>query len=199
MIDESDFPRDLGEKGFARRNLRVPNRISLKRLENAALHYLGRFTSSSDSLRRVLMRRALRSAHYYGSDTEEATVWVNEVVAKMKEQGFVNDRTFAEGRINSLLLKGMPLRRIRLELRKKGICEGIIDEIIDRYEEDAETIDFKAAVSLAKRRRLGPFSTILNDRNKREKDMSSLARAGFELDIIKRVMDFEAPIDFKVK
>ena len=145
------------------------------------------------------MRRVLRSAYYDGTDVAEATVWVDEVVAKMTEIGFVNDQTFAEGRINSLLSKGMPLRRIRLELRKKGICDDIIDVVVDKYEEDAETLDFDSAVSLAKRRRLGPFSTILNDRIKREKDMSSLARAGFELDIIKRVMDFEAPIDFKVK
>ena len=137
------------------------------------------------------MRRVLHSAHYYGSDIGEASVWVDEVIAKMRAKGFVNDRTFAEGRINSLLAKGMPLRRVRLELRKKGVSDDIIDEVLDKYEEDLENINYNAAVSLAKSRRLGPFSTILNDRKKREKDMNSLARAGFDLDIITRVMDIE--------
>tara|TARA_B100000686_G_scaffold328628_1_gene388802 strand:- start:652 stop:1110 length:459 start_codon:yes stop_codon:yes gene_type:complete len=144
------------------------------------------------------MRRVLRSTHYHGTDIGEATVWVDEVVARMREKGFVNDRTFAEGRIKSLLAKGMPLRRVRVELRKKGVSDHVIDEVLDKYEEDLENINFYAALSLAKRRRLGPFSTILNDRKKREKDMSSLARAGFDLDIITRVMDILKPVDLKV-
>ena len=52
-----------------------PRRVTAQYLENAALHYLQRFASSSASLRRVLMRKVDRSAQAHGTDPAEGARW----------------------------------------------------------------------------------------------------------------------------
>lgn len=172
---------------------RAPRKVSRKSLENAALYYLQRFSTSSENLRRVLMRRVWRSNAHHGGDPEEATTWVDEVVAKMQTQGFVNDRLFAEGRVRSLLARGVPLRGIRLRLREKGVAPEIIDEVLRLVEDDDGDVDFAAAVALAKRRRLGPFRLADDREARRDKDLAALARAGFGYDVARRVVDAETP------
>ena len=199
MTDELDNDRKRNSKKPSQRNLIGSTHINPKKLEVAAFHYLQRFSTSAENLRRVLMRRVLRSAHHYNTDVGEATEWVDEVVVKMQERGFVNDRVFAEGRVHSLLGRGIPLRGIRLQLRKKGVDDDIIDEVLSSAEDDAGDINFVAAIVLAKRRRLGPFSTKPNGLKKREKDIASLARAGFDIDTARRIIDAKTPGDLEVK
>ena len=50
---------------------RLPRQATAAYLENAALHYLERFASSSANLRRVLMRKVARSARAHGTDPAE--------------------------------------------------------------------------------------------------------------------------------
>jgi regulatory protein len=59
--------------------------------------------------------------------------------------------------------------------------------------DDDGDVDFTAAVALARRRRLGPFSTRADRHERREKDMAALARAGFGYDIALKVIDAETP------
>ena len=87
-----------------------------------------------------------------------------------------------------------------LEMMVRGNnLEEIIDDVLGSTEEVAGDINFVAATILAKRRRLGPFSTKPNGLKKREKDIASLARAGFDIDIARRIIDAETPEDLEVK
>ena len=195
MVEDDDPFKDdyaVPEKKAPKKR-RGPAKVTAKSLENAALHYLQRFSTSSENLRRVLMRRVWRSATAHGTDTDQGAEWVDDVVAKMVSKGFVNDRLFAEGRVRSLLGRGMPLRGIRLQLREKGVDREIIDDVLRLVEEDDGDVDFAAAVALAKRRRLGPFSLREDRDQRREKDMAALARAGFTFDVARRVIDAETP------
>ena len=188
-----DASGDKRPKKAAPKRPRGPRKVTEKSLENVALHYLERFSTSAENLRRVLMRRVWRSAHHHNTDADEGKEWVDAVVAKMQARGFVNDRLFAEGRVRNLLSQGTPLRGIRLKLREKGVASEIIDDVLNLVEEDDGDVDFAAAVALAKRRRLGPFN-MRGDRDaRREKDMAALARAGFGYDVASRVIGAETP------
>ncbi len=196
MIEDETIEEDgLDADANPRRKKRKPAKVNPKKLENAALYYLQRFSTSSENLRRVLMRRVYRSAHHHDTDPDEGAEWVDAVVAKMQTMGFVNDRLFAEGRVRSLLARGTPLRGIRMRLREKGVPPEIIDEVLALVEEDDGDVDFAAAIALAKRRRLGPFSTRGDRIERREKDMAALARAGFSYGVVCRVIDAETPED----
>ncbi|MEK9755180.1 MAG: hypothetical protein VW338_18470, partial [Rhodospirillaceae bacterium] len=106
-MEDDDHATEAKPKRAGRR---APAKVSARSLENAALQYLERFSTSSEGLRRVLLRRVQRSAHFHGTDAAEASGWVDAVIEKMQAKGFLNDRLFAEGRTRTLLAQGVPLR-----------------------------------------------------------------------------------------
>jgi len=169
---------------------RKPRKATPKRLENAALHYLARYSSSAESLRRVLMRRVNRSARHHGTDPEEGAAVVDDLIARYSKAGLLDDTRFAEGRARSLLERGVSPRAVRLRLREKGVAEETVEAVLSDLTEDKGDIEWAAAVALAKRRRIGPFRKS-GRQTVREKDLAALARAGFSYDVAQRVVDAE--------
>jgi len=175
---------------------RKPRKATPKRLENAALHYLARYSSSAENLRRVLMRRVDRSARHHGTDPEEGAAHVEDLIARYSKAGLLDDTRFAEGRARLLLERGVSPRAIRLRLREKGVASKTVEAVLLELSEDKGDIEWAAAVALAKRRRIGPFRK--SDRQSvREKDLAALARAGFSYDVAQRVVDAENATDLE--
>lgn len=161
-------------------------------LERAALHYLERYASSVAGLRRVLMRRVDTAAREERCDPAEARPWVEEVVARFAASGIVDDRSFAEGKAASLRRRGESARRISMKLREKGVDGDLIDTVLEEHDgEDGEAAEIAAACRFARRRRLGPLRDPQEREARRDRDMAALARAGFSLDIARRVLDLE--------
>lgn len=161
-------------------------------LERAALHYLERYASSVEGLRRVLMRRVDKAAREGRCDPDEAAPWVEAVVARYAEVGLVDDRAFAEGRAASLRRRGESARRIALTLREKGVDGDLIDSVLAEEDgADRTAAEFAAACRFARRRRLGPMRPPAEREARRDRDLAALARAGFSLDVARRVLDLD--------
>ncbi|MDF1792749.1 MAG: regulatory protein RecX [Thalassobaculaceae bacterium] len=159
-------------------------------LERAALHYLERYASSVEGLRRVLMRRVDKAAREERCDPGEAAPWVDEVVARYAASGLVDDRSFAEGRAASLRRRGESARRISMKLREKGVDGDLIDSVLEEEDgPDGRAAELAAACRFARRRRLGPLRDPGDRPDRRDRDMAALARAGFSLDIAREVLD----------
>lgn len=172
---------------------RPPRRPNAERLEKAALHYLERFASSEHGLRRVLERRIIRARRHY-DDLDESGLRraIDGVVEKMIRLGFVDDPRFAEMMTRSLARRGGSRRRIAATLRRKGVGADDIDAALAGLADESGDAEVKAACALVRRRRLGPFRQ--KDRTeRRDRDLASLARAGFSLDLAKRVLDLAGP------
>lgn len=174
---------------------RIPRKVSPKSLENAALHYLERFSSTSENLRRILLRRVRRSAEHHGTDPAEGAEWIEGVLEKLSRLGYLDDRAFAEGRVASLRRRGDSGRKVRGKLLQKGVAPDLVDEVMAEEEEGA---DLGAAIALARRRRLGPWRSDREQRaERRERDLAALARAGFSFDLALRVIDAPTPEDLE--
>ncbi|MHA1114431.1 MAG: regulatory protein RecX, partial [Alphaproteobacteria bacterium] len=52
-----------------------------------------------------------------------------------------------------------------------------------------EAADLAAAIAYARRRRLGPWRVAAARAERRERDLAALARAGFNYDLARRVVD----------
>lgn len=170
---------------------KTPPRITPAYLENAALHYLERFASSSANLRRVLMRKVDRSLAHHGGDRAEAALQVAAVVEKLTGLGYVNDAAYAEMKTRGLHRKGSSTRAIRATLAAKGVGGEMAEAALADLAEEVGEPDLAAAIRLARRRRLGPFRA--KDRDAfRDKDMAALGRAGFPWDLARRVVDAES-------
>jgi len=179
-----------------RRNTgRLPRRITPAYLENAALHYLQRFATSSANLRRVLMRKVQRAAEAHGDDPAEGAALVEALVARYQAAGLLDDRQYAAAKAASLQRRGTSSRAIRERLAVKGVDRDLISETVDRLH-DEEGGDLAAAAAFARRRRLGPFRPAAGRSGggaddaaaRRNKELAAMARAGFAFDIARRVL-----------
>lgn len=175
---------------------RQPRKVTAQSLENAALYYLQRFATSAEALRRVLMRRVERSAHTHGTDREAGAALVAALVARYRAAGLLDDRAYAGGRAETLHRRGVPTSGIRARLRRKGVGDDDIAAALASLDDAvAADTDAAAAVNLARRRRLGPFRAAAERTAKRDKDLASLARAGFSWDLARRIVDADTPED----
>jgi len=180
-----------------RQGQRKVRRVTAAYLDRAALHYLERFASSSANLRRLLMRRVLASAQEHGTDPEEGREWIEALIERYQRQGLLNDALYAEMKASGLQRRGGSTRTIRQKLMAKGLDGTQVDEALAGLE-GAETgeADLAAAIAYARRRRLGGFrpdrdGTGDDRRARRDKDIAAMARAGFDLDTARRVIDAE--------
>jgi len=169
---------------------RAPKPITPAGLEAAALHYLERFAASVEGLRRVLKRRVERAAAFHDTDREAATEWIAVLIAKLTANGVLNDAGFAEMKTAGLYRRGTSVRRIRETLAAKGVSRETTREALERLEGDeGGGLDLRAAITLARRRRLGPYRPPESREAKRNADLAALGRAGFSHEIARRVVD----------
>jgi regulatory protein len=170
---------------------RVPRPITPTYLENAALHYLERFASSSAHLKRVLMRKVARAAHAHGSDVAEGERMVDALVARYLGAGLIDDNAYAAQRATSLRRRGNSRYAIRSKLALKGVKAELIDETLSRLDAESGEGELAAACALVRRRRLGPYRVAPTRDAYRNKDLATLARAGFGFDVARRVLSAE--------
>ena len=167
---------------------RGPPKATARSLENAALHYLGRFAGSAANLHRVLMRRVERSARLHGTDRAQGRALVDAVVARLRGAGLLDDAAYAETRAHTLHRRGVPPRLIRHRLLQKGVDDPVVAAALETVTAAAGEPELSAAVNLARRRRLGPFRAAARAAN-RERDLAALARAGFTFEVARRVIE----------
>ena len=175
-----------------RQKKRAPRKATPKYLENAALYYLSRYATSAENLRRVMMLKVMRSARHHGTNPEDGAALIEAMIGRFLGSGLLDDGAYARARAQSLHRRGNSARVIRGKLKQKGVDDDIIAAALDARSEDTEDgedPELTAAVTLAKRRRLGPFAAQKPSQEKREKHLAALARAGFSYDVARRVID----------
>lgn len=196
--NQTEKRRDGGSDGpRGARRRRAPRPATPERLEKAAYHYLERFATSAENLRRVLMRRVERSAQLHGTDRREGEQAVSALVEKFLRLGLLDDATYARGRAASLHRQGKGARAIRMALMQKGVGEDDAAAALDALAEEAgtEETDLAAALAYARRRRLGPYRGGAPDEGaraeRRDRDLAALARRGFSYDVCRTVIEAE--------
>jgi regulatory protein len=170
------------------RERRPPKPLTATSLENAAVYYLSRFASSSGNLRRVLMRKVARATR--DSDEADAAAgarMVDAIIARYLEKGLLDDRAYAAQAASSLARRGASRFSIAGKLSQKGVEAELVDAAIETLDE-AGASEIAAACALVRRRRLGPYRAPDKRADWQQKDMASLARAGFRLDLARRVL-----------
>jgi regulatory protein len=177
------------------RPARRPPAITDSVLEKSALFYLERYAASSGQLRRVLLRR-IKRAQMLGVESvqlETARGHVEALIARFLSSGILDDRRFAESQAQSLQRRGNSRRRIRQRLAAKGVDRDSVDDALGTIEPEGETSELAAACVLARRRRLGPYRAAKIRSEFRQKDLATLARAGFSLEVARQVLGARDP------
>lgn len=163
--------------------------VDIESLEKAALRYLERYASSRRQLARVLMRRIQRAVQGGAVERAEGEARVETVIATLAGRGLLDDRLFAEGRARTLAHRGRSRVVIRETLRARGVDPDDVAAALERLGEEIDDPELAAALTLARRRRLGPYRPELQRAARREKDLAVLARAGFDRRLAARIVD----------
>ncbi len=192
------FKRRGAASAATGKKFKTPRKATPKYLENAALYYLSRFATSAENLRRVMMRKVDRSARFHDTDAEKGEAHVEDMIGRFKSSGLLDDAAYAKSRAESLHRRGNSARVIRGKLRQKGVGDDDIAAALEALSDDldgGEDPELAAAVTFAKRRRLGPYFTGKVSGDTREKQLAALARAGFSYDIARQVIEAESVDD----
>jgi len=137
---------------------------------NAATHYLSYRPRSEFELRERLHRRG------FDDDSVEA------VLTKLKEQRLVDDIEFAQfWKDNRESFSPRSQWLTKLELRRKGVADDIIDQVIDAIDDDASA--YRAALSKA--RSLPPYDY----QSFRRRVGEYLQRRGFGYEVINHTVE----------
>src|SRR5690606_31094288 len=99
-----------------RRAKRPPQPLDSARLEDMALAYVARFSTTAVKFERYLTRK-LRERGWDGE--EEAPIAAT--VARYRELGYVDDESYARMKSGSLLRRGYGARRVNQALGQDGI------------------------------------------------------------------------------
>jgi regulatory protein len=172
-------PRFPSRSASTPRERRAPRPLDAQRLNELALAYLARFSTSAAKLDGYL-RRKLRERGWEGDGDAPIAAIVKRCVAA----GYVDDAVFARAKAGSLRRRGYGDRRVDQSLNAAGIAADLREEVRGSPSEARQ-----AALALARKRRLGPFGPPPADRAAREKQIAVLLRAGHRLDIARRVLE----------
>lgn len=181
---------------------KVPRKISAEYLYRSGLYYLERYASSTANFQNVMSRKIKRSCDFHGGTPSDHYTELETVIKQFIELGYLDDHSYARGQIRSYRRKGESARKISQRLKQKGVDDGIIEHALteidaedlthfDRYDADIEGIknpDVKSALRYIARKKLGPFRRKIDEKSK-QKDLASLARAGYSYNIASKALD----------
>lgn len=106
------------------------------------------------------------------------------ISARFVELGYIDDEAYARSRSGGLLRRGFGPRRISQDLYAAGIDEQIRSDIAPD-----EAAARNAALTMARKRRFGPFAEPAPDRDRKQKHIAAMLRAGHGFDTVRAIMD----------
>lgn len=177
---------------MARRPKSPPKPLDSQRLGEIALHYVARYATSSGKLAAYLARK-IRERGW--DDTADPAAAVEAHVTRMLELRYIDDEGFAEQRAGSLTRRGYGARRVADQLRADGSPEPVRKEAVRVIAEPDQAL--AAALTLARRRRVGPYAvdgrvpvdeTPDARRKAYARDLGAFLRAGHSSEVARRVL-----------
>jgi len=171
--------------------------ITARYLQNTATFYLERYPSTAEGLRRVLTRRVRKAQMAEAPVMENVGQAIDAIVARFVEAGVLDDKAFAQTKARALHRRGTSTRLTRQKLKLAGIDADTLDSALAGLDGELDTDparrEWQAAAALARRRRLGPFRPAKDRKHCRARDLAAMARAGFDYDLARKVIDAADP------
>lgn len=175
-------------------------------LNELALKYLSRYSTSSISLAKYLEKKA---KSFYKNELLDNEQFLNEIKSALEETieymlklGYLNDDLYTKYKTKSLVTKGKSTLNIKNSLYEKGLSKSNINNYVN--EDNSYYINLSSAIKTVKKKKFGPYRNNnknlkipedeyelhnLESKNFLHKEITSLLRYGFPYDIIKKVLN----------
>ncbi len=164
--------------------------VTVNEMRNFAFAYVEKYAPSKQQLKTYLLKKYMKLS---ASDVRKKDVnkLIDIVLSDLEKNRFINDKFYSESKAKSMIQRGNSINKIRNYLIGKGINETFIKDTVDKIREDNSDQDFFSAIKLCKKKRIGPARIEQNRNLFFKKDMSLLARNGFDFNTSKKIMDMK--------
>ncbi|MBG76417.1 MAG: hypothetical protein CMI98_00875 [Pelagibacteraceae bacterium] len=149
-------------------------------LKKYALNYLNRYASSKKNLVMILSRKIKKQ---YPLDKKFKFI-ISRIINDLESDNILNDLKFANSIAYNDLRIGKSKRFIQYHLIRKGIKNDDIRTVLENLEEEFPEFEMESAMKFAKKKKLGKYGNSENVK----KDLSKMIRAGFNYEIIKKIL-----------
>ena len=157
-------------------------------IRNFAHSYLEKYSPSKQQLRIYLFKKLIKNKLQISTKKEIFNL-IDSVISSLVDQKFLSDKYYAVTKSKTFLRRGYSLNKIRYNLIKKGIEEKYIRASISKIKENESDPDFFSAIKICKKRRIGPCREENNRPLFYKKDISILARSGFNYELSKKILE----------
>ena len=160
---------------------------TVEEMRNFAFAYVEKY-SLKQQLKTYLLKKYLKSS-ITTVKKQDVKNLIDVVLSDLEKSKFIKDKFYSESKAKTMIQRGKSLNKIRSYLISKGINSEYIKNTVDKIQDENSDQDFFSAIKICKKKRIGPARTEDNRPLFYKKDISLLARNGFDFETSKKVMD----------
>tara|TARA_Y100000996_G_scaffold399961_1_gene369486 strand:- start:206 stop:769 length:564 start_codon:yes stop_codon:yes gene_type:complete len=172
------------------RNKKKTLEMTVEEMRNFAFTYVEKYAPSKQQLKTYLLKKYLKSS-VPNVKKKDVTDLIDIVLSDLEKNKFINDKFYSESKAKSMIRRGSSINKIRSYLIGKGINDRFISDTVNNIRDQNSDQDFFSAIKICKKKRIGPARTEDNRPLFYKKDISLLARNGFDFETSKKVMDIK--------
>ena len=172
------------------RNRKKTLQVTVDEMRKFAFAYVEKYAPSKQQLKTYLLKKYMKLS---ATDVKKKDInkLIDIVLSDLEKNKFINDQFYSESKARSMIQRGNSINKIRNYLIGKGINEKFIKGTVEKIKDDNSDQDFFSAIKLCKKKRIGPARIEDNRSLFYKKDISLLARNGFDFETSKKVMDID--------
>ena len=172
------------------RNKKKTLQGTVEEMRNFALSYAEKYAPSKQQLKTYLLKKYLKNSNT-NVKKQDVNNLIDVVLSDLEKSKFINDKFYSESKAKSMVQRGKSINKIRNYLISKGINSEFIKDTVEKITDENSDQDFFSAIKLCKKKRIGPARTEDNRPLFYKKDISLLARNGFDFETSKKIMDID--------
>jgi len=172
------------------RNKKKTLQVTVEEMRNFAFAYVEKYAPSTQQLKTYLLKKYLKIS-VSNVKKQDVHNLIDIVLSDLEKNKFINDEFYSESKAKSMIQRGNSLNKIRSYLIRKGINDNFIKDTVDKIRNENSDQDFFSAIKLCKKKRIGPARAEDNRTLFYKKDISLLARNGFDFETSKKIMDIQ--------
>ena len=172
------------------RNKKKTLQVTVDEMRNFAFAYVNKYAPSKQQLKTYLLKKYMKT-YVPNVKKQDITNLIDVVLSDLEKNRFINDKFYSESKAKSMIQRGNSINKIRSYLIGKGINDKFIADTVNSIRDKNSDQDFFSAIKICKKKRIGPARTEDNRSLFYKKDISLLARNGFDFETSKKVMDIK--------
>ena len=172
------------------RNKKKTLQVTVEEMRNFAFAYIEKYAPSKQQLKTYLLKKYLKTS-VPNIKKKDVIDLIDVVLSDLEKSKFINDKFYSDSKAKSMIQRGSSINKIRNYLIGKGINDEFIKDTVSKIQDKNSDQDFFSAIKICKKKKIGPARIDDNRTLFYKKDISLLARNGFDFETSKKVMDME--------